>query len=43
MNDWFEKHEFIVNLLVWLLFDLVPSAFQMTSMIFGYIRHRRDN
>jgi hypothetical protein len=24
---WLEDYEFIVNLMVWLLFDLVPTAF----------------
>ena len=41
-SDWLDKHEFFVNLIVWLLCDLVPLCFQMTSMVFGYIRYRRE-
>ena len=41
-SEWLDEHEFIVNLIVWLFCDLVPLCFQMTSMVFGYIRYRKE-
>ena len=36
------EYEFQSNVLAWVFLDLIPIILQMSSMIFGWIRHKNE-
>ena len=42
VSCFFMKHELASNVSVWLTLDCLPISFQLSSMIFGYIRYQAD-